>query len=73
MKPVTLEPELERMAGAWSVAERRRMAAIYAHRARLLWRWSRQLRVSASILAEPAGARRPRRIRPLPEPVVRRN
>lgn len=73
MAKVILEPSLERTAGGWTPAQRRKMAALYEQRARVLWRWARQLWVSAAILDERARLRRPRRLPHLPTPVLRKN
>lgn len=52
-KRVVLEPELERMAGAFTWRERLFLAAKFE-------RWARQLRVSARILNPPKSSRRAR-------------
>ena len=50
-KRITLEPELEVMAGHLSPAERRRLAASFRAQALVWARWARQLEVSAKALS----------------------
>lgn len=56
MKRVTLEPELELIAAGLNFEERRRLA-------RKFFRWSKQLFVSAAIMAPEPKA--PRQLKPL--------
>ena len=56
-KRITLEPELEALAGGLGVFDRLLLAEKFA-------RWERQLRISATILARPTSKRqRPPRLR----------
>ncbi len=59
-KRVTLEPELEKIAGEWSPLKRIEVGMVYL-------RWGRELVVSGRVLlhARPP-ERRPRCLRPLP-------
>ncbi len=50
-KRITLEPELEVMAGSLSPAERRKLAASFRAQALVWSRWARQLEVSARALS----------------------
>lgn len=65
-KPVTLEPELERIAANWLPAKRLVIS-------RKLRRWARQLEVSAFILAQKPGCPRERFLRKLPLRIIATN